>query len=227
MKKKLFKRCPRCNKRMPTNQPVCEGCGLIFSRMEKVSNRAGKEALKSGETNRVIFDKKLPKDLNKWKLFLLALFLGWIGLQYERVGRKKLFFYQLISFCLIILFAILLSTNVLSSSMFTHKYWGFLCWFMILPASFGLIIWFLSLMQILSNSFKVPVAIDENIVMNDYDRKVASEIITEVKAGQKEKKIINYFKTKKIRVVCKSCGCTDWVDEDDSICPKCDENLEG
>ena len=225
MKYKIIKHCPRCNKKMPSTQPVCDGCGLIFSRLEKVSNSAGKEALKKGEKNKVIFDKTLPKDVNKLKLILFTIFLGWLGLQYHQVGRKKLFLYQLISFCLLVLFAILLSTGVLSVDMVYHKYWGFLCWTMIFPATFGLIIWFISVVQVIFGAFRVPVAIDEEIVLNEFDKKVASEILSEVKA----KKIQNnkIIKSKKIIVVCKSCGSTVKVIEGETICPKCDENLKG
>lgn len=226
MKTKLFKRCPRCNKKTPISQPVCERCGLIFSRMEKVSNLAGKEALEKGETNKVIYDKTLPKDVKKWKLFFLALFCGWIGLQYEKVGRKKMFYYLLFSFCLFFLFTILLLTNVFSTSVIYQKYWAILAWAMILPASFGLIVWFLSLVQILTNSFKVPVAIDEGIVLSDCDIKIASEIISEVKSKRIDKRKI-FTPIKKVKVVCKSCGGTVWVAEGEEICPKCDESLEG
>ena len=227
MKKKIFKHCPRCNQKSPVGQPVCEKCGLIFSRMEKVSNSAGKEALKNGDKNKVIFDKNLPKDVNKWKLFFLALFLGWIGLQYERVGRKKLFYYFLISFCLLFLFSFLILINVFSTDIIYHKYWGILSWMMILPASFGLIIWFVSLVQILSGTFKVPVAIDESLVLSDYDVKIASELINKAKLERVEENIKIFTKKKKIKVICKSCGSSVWVTEGEEICPKCDENLEG
>ncbi|NCB48409.1 MAG: hypothetical protein EOM55_02115 [Clostridia bacterium] len=195
-------------------------------RMEKVSNRAGKEALEKGEKNKVIFDKTLPKDVNKWRLFFLALFCGWFGLQYEKVGRKKLFYYLLFSFCLFVLFTIFLITNIFSTSIIYEKYWAFLALAMILPSSFGLIIWFFSVLQILTNTFKVPVAIDENIVINDYDIKIAGEILSDVKSNRTENNVKNTSR-KKNKVVCKSCGRSVWVFEGEKICPKCDENLEG
>ena len=46
MKRKEFKRCPRCDKKTPIYQDRCEGCGLIFSRLARASNTAAKKALK-------------------------------------------------------------------------------------------------------------------------------------------------------------------------------------
>lgn len=199
--------------------------------MKKVSNEAGKQALSKSENNKVIFDKHLPHDVNKWHLLLIAIFLGLFGVQYKVVGRKKMFLYMLISFCLIFLYSILLAVGLLTIDMFYDKYLSILCWAMIFPESVALIVWFMSIVQILTNTFKVPVAIDENLVVNSYNDSVASKLIQEVKDERKNfenvksKKI--KLKKRKIKVVCKSCGETVTVSEDEVICPKCDESLKG
>lgn len=226
MKIKETKRCPRCNKKLPKDLPVCTSCSLVFSRLDHVTNRAAREAISKQQLNKVILHSKLPPDINKWKLFWMTLFLGMWGVHFAKIGRKKLFLYQLISFSLLIIFSTLLSTQVLSVDLLYHKYWGFLCWAMILPASIALIIWFFSLTQILFNSFKVPVAIDEEFVVKELDKTVADDIISQVKRAR-IKNVKSNFSVKRIKVVCKSCGANVKVNENETICPKCDENLEG
>ncbi len=226
MKFKESKHCPRCNKKMPKEIPVCPGCGLVFSRLSNVTNRAAREAIKNNQFNKVIFDRNLPPDINKWNLFWTTFFLGMWGVHFAKIGRKRLFLYQLISFSMLIIFSLLLFTQVLSTDLMYHKYWVFFYWAMILPASVALIIWFFSLTQILFNAFKVPVAIDEEFVVKKLDKSVANDIITQAKATRTNEIKAN-FSAKKIKLICKSCGASVKVKENESICPKCDENLEG
>ncbi len=225
MVSKKFKRCPRCNKKLASIQPVCDRCGLVFSRLERVSNSAGRDALERGESNKVIFTTTFPPDVNKWQLFWLSLFLGWLGLQFERVGRRKLYIYQIVSTLIFVAYSVLFSLNIITFETLNQKYIGLLVWAMIFPVCFGLIIWVGSTLQILFGNFKVPVAIDENIVINEYDKQVASEILSEVKNKNIKSSKIIY--NKKINVVCKSCGESVKVYNDEHICPKCDESLEG
>ena len=222
MNKKLFKKCPRCNRKCPINQPVCDGCGLIFSRMKYVSNSAGKEALERDESNKVIYDKTLPYDVNKWNLFFTALFLGFLGVQFEKVGRKKAFLYYLISFSLFFIFSILLAFGIITPDLMEAGYLGLFFWMLILPPSLGLVFWAFSFISILLGTFKVPVAIDEKKAAIHYGGKVASEILDE---AIKTRKVAP--KRKKVSIKCKSCGKIVKVNDGEKICPKCDGNLEG
>ena len=69
---KEFKRCPRCDTKALIYQDKCNACGLVYSRLVNASNKEAKKAIKAGQKNRVICDKTLPKDVNKWKLLFMS-----------------------------------------------------------------------------------------------------------------------------------------------------------
>lgn len=246
MKQKQFKRCPRCDKKTPIFQDRCEGCGLVFSRLSKATNSAAKKNIKNKEYNKVIMDKVLPRDVDKWKLFFIALFFGFFGVHYAKVGRYKMFTYGVVSAASIYIAALL------PQSWFYHQYLFFLMWALVLPASVYAIIYVVSLFSIITNKFKVPISIDEELVTESLDKNIVDDVLkvaknnneenivnnekvlknkNQVKAQPqkeasneaKEKKIKN--KHKKVSVVCSSCGQTVRVFEDENICPKCDEPL--
>lgn len=227
MKRKEFKRCPRCDKKTPIFQDRCENCGLIFSRLSKASNTAAKKAFKKKEYNKVILDKVLPRDLKKWPLFCYALFLGIFGAHYAKVGRYRMFTYFMISI------AMLYIASFLPISWLDHEYLFLVMMALILPGSVSAIIWVVSIFQILFNKFKVPIAIDEEYVKESLDQELVEDILKNVKKEEEiknnkelENKIEKPKKTKKIKVVCASCGMFVKVNEDETICPKCDEPLK-
>jgi len=266
MIQKKYKRCPRCDKKAPIYQDRCDNCGLIFSRLTKASNRAGKIAIRNKEYNKVVYDKVLPKDVNKWKLFWTALFFGWFGLHYAKVGRYKTFVFMAVS-CMLILIAAILPLN-----WFNVQYLAMLMWALVLPASLSVIIWGVSVFKIAFNSFKVPISIDEELVKQSLDKDLVDDILktakqpeentlplskadnlqknkeveknNTVKISEKDDKNASLpnnntadeqnkktnkkdKKMKKVKVVCASCGATVRVFEDEKICPKCDEPLNG
>jgi len=230
MREKKFKRCPRCDTKADIFQERCENCGLIYARLSKASNSAAKKALKRKEYKKVIMDKVLPRDVNKWKLFFIALFFGWFGLHYAKVGRYKLFIYTVVTL------AMLLIASCLPASWFNMEYLGLLMWFLILPPSFGTILWVVSIFQIAFNTFKVPISIDEDYVKEDLDQKLVKDILNEVKQNENiaskghennnmQNGNSNKQKREKIKIVCASCGTFVKVYKDEKICPKCDEPL--
>ena len=244
MIEKKYKRCPRCDKKNPLYQDRCEECGLVFSRLKNVTNSAAKKAISKKEYNKVINYNVLPPDLNKWKLFFLALFLGWIGAHYVKVGKYKTFIYMVISFVLVML----VGTTIIPPSWFDHQYLFLVAWGCVAPAGFGTIFWVVSCVQILFGRFKVPVAIDESLVKQNLDTNAVTDIMTTINEDRKNKKegkdtqdnkngetkgkVNNQSKSKKalkrekIRVICASCGAYVKVYKDETICPKCDEPLK-
>ena len=251
MKKSQFKRCPRCDKKTPIYQDRCERCGLVFSRLAKASNTAAKKALKKKEYNKVIMDKVLPKDVNKWKLFFISLFFGFFGVHYAKVGRYKMFTYGICSA------AGLYIAVCLPKDWFNHEYLFMLMWGLVINASMYAIIYVVSVCQILFNKFKVPIAIDEELVIESLDQELVNDILKEVKSPEKannnannqtnskkqknknknnvkqvveeaveDKTNIKKEKRKKIKVMCASCGAQVKVYNDEMICPKCDEPLK-
>ena len=230
MREKKFKRCPRCDKKNNIYADRCEECGLVFDRLSKVTNRAAKKAISKKEYNKIINYNVLPVDINKWKLFFIALFFGWFGALFVKVGKYKTFVYMLVSLLLIMLVV----TSVIPLSWFDHQYLFLFAWGCVLPASIGTIIWVVTTFQILFGKFKVPVAIDETLVKQDLDYNTVKEILNEVKQDRKKQhndnkenpKSKKKMKAEKIRVVCASCGAFVKVYSDETICPKCDEPLK-
>lgn len=231
MKKKNFKRCPRCKSKAAIDAPRCVCCGLIFDRLKFATNAAGKQALAQKHPNKVVFDSKLPVDVNKWKLFLLALFFGFTGAQYAKVGRMKMFVFSLTSFLVFMIYGVSVYIQLLPQSLLSHKYWGLLFQAVLFYGTFSFMLWILSTFQILIGAFKVPVSIDENFVLsNEVDEKVAISVLQDAKKTRQEQqaKVAEQIgkKKKKKQVVCGSCGRVVKVFEDDTICPKCEEPLK-
>ena len=229
MKEKKFKRCPRCDRKTPIYQDRCDGCGLVFSRLSNASNSAAKKAIKAKEYNKVIQNKDLPYDISKWRLFFIALFFGLVGAHYAKIGKYKTFVYMLISIIMIYIASFLLPLN-----WFSHKYLFLVMWTLILPSAFTVMLWVVSIFQILFNKFKVPISIDEELVVADLDENIVKDILKDVKSNNsdikadiainnKNDKNLGY---KRIKIKCSSCGEIVKVRENETICPKCDEPLK-
>ena len=217
MKQKKFKKCPRCDHKVPFYEDRCDSCGLIFSRLKKATNTAAKKHIKKGEYNKIVMNSVLPVDVNKWKLFWIALFFGWFGVHYAKVGRYRMFTWAILSM------AGLYIAVFLPQSWFYDEYLALLMWFLIIPASVYAIYNVISVFEIAFNKFKVPVAIDETLVIGELDKTIVDDILKEVKEEKIEEK---KPKKKKKSMVCASCGRVVKVYDDETICPKCDEPLK-
>lgn len=184
---KEFKRCPRCDTKALIYQDKCNACGLIYSRLVNASNKEAKKAIKAGQKNRVICDKTLPKDVNKWKLFFMALFLGFFGGHFYYVGKYKTGIVFSVSAALLAI-----SAAIDPIAWATYYFW---MWFLILPGSGCLVYLAVNWVQILANSFRVPIALKEDNIVVDTDNKnvdseavlkIVEEVSQKVKADQKK-----------------------------------------
>lgn len=224
MKPKKLKRCPRCNNKCDFMAERCSQCGLIFSRLDKATNRAGKKALKNGEPNKVVYTNKLPSDVNKWKLFLWALFLGWTGVHYAKIGKKRTCIFMVCSVVLLYAMTFLFSFKVLDLGLFSHKYWGIVLTLLLMPPCLSLMLWVVSVFEILFGRFKVPVSIDEEYVTDELkNSELAKDIINEVRGEEKTAEKPSKF----VKCVCKSCGCFVKIKAGETVCPKCEEDING
>lgn len=228
---KKYKRCPRCDTKNPLYQDKCVNCGLVFARLKNVSNSSAKQAIRNKEYNKVINYNVLPKDVNKWELFFVALFFGWIGAHFLKVGKYKWFIYMFVAFILFML----LATTIIPFSWFYTEYLFLVAWGCIMPASVATMIWLGTTVQILLGKFKVPVAIDENLVAENLDSNAVEDVLTTIRGNKKEaakqkikeEKLNKKKQHEKVTVTCASCGAVVKVRNDETICPKCDEPLNG
>ena len=160
---KTTKRCPRCERKMPIAAAKCPRCGLIFARLSKATNAAAKKAIRKREKNKVIYDAVLPKDVNKWKLFWMALLLGVFGGHNFYVGKYLKGALGLVSMVMIGVAA------ALPIAWWSDYYLGGLMTVLVIPAGFNVIFWVASVISILLNKFRVPISIDEEYVVDDKD----------------------------------------------------------
>lgn len=155
-RKKNFKRCPRCDTKCPIHHPKCPTCGLIYSRLVYATNREAKKALRKKQKHLVVYDKVLPSDVNKWKLFFMTLFLGVFGGHNFYTGRIGKGVAKLIGMLMVTIAAMLPLTwwNIPALSV--------LMWILIIPSAFCVIFWVMDTIKILANGFRVPIAIEED-----------------------------------------------------------------
>ena len=139
----------------------------------------------------------------------------------------------------------LFSTVFMPVEWWNHYYLNALLWAMIMPQAFTVIFWIIGIFAIMFNRYRVPIAIDEDLVLQeDYDDKLVKEVLSEV--GKDENALKNKVETKTekpktekkdkdkkppkpktVKVVCKNCGCTVKVEVDEKTCPNCEENIYG
>lgn len=182
---------------MPLNAHKCSGCGLVFERMQNVTNRAGKKYLREKKYKSVVYDTNLPKDIVKWELLLIAIFLGWSGAHYAKVGRYKMFSFMLLSFLAIMTYTILTFSKIIPAVPIGQmNFYGILAFVCIIPGSVAFIFWMVSIWQIVFKGFKVPVGIDAELVAQDYDKRVVKEVVSTIEEDKLVEKN-NKKKTKK------------------------------
>lgn len=147
------KTCPRCFYKMPTGLKVCPACGMNFDKLDQATNKEGRAALRANQKERVVFTTTLPCDVNKWKLFFLSLFLGFTGAHLFRVGRDLRGFAYLILNILGIVFTFLPSSYFSTSLMYNIFVVVYLGW------AIAIIFWFVDVVLVAFNKFKVPVSL--------------------------------------------------------------------
>ena len=149
--KSLIMKCPRCGEENFKTQKKCSDCGLIFDRLNYVSNRAGKIAVVRREKENILRVTKWPKDAKKSKALLLCGFLGLVGAHNFYLGRYVKGFFSLIV-TLVACVCIMLE-NVIDYASFYES-------FFFLPTGIMFLMWWVDFILIASNKYKIPVALD-------------------------------------------------------------------
>ena len=151
---KMFenKRCPRCDYKMPKETAVCPSCRLNFEKFNSATNAQAKEALSQGETDRVILRKGVPNDVNRLKLIIITIFLGFMGAHYYYVGRKKMGLFFTLFFVVGLINAalqyfVIPRTDLTEIIAFASLIWGIV-----------LFLWIIDIFKVALNLFKVPVS---------------------------------------------------------------------
>ena len=148
------KRCPRCNTKMPVEIIVCPSCQLNFQKFESATNLEAKEAIREGETDRVLMRKGRPNDVNFIRLLLITIFAGFTGAHYYYVGRYKMGAFFSIFFAVGIVNAIL--TSLLDATPKGDLYQIFTLLVFVWGAVIAL--WIIDIAKVCLNKFKIPVS---------------------------------------------------------------------
>lgn len=178
-----IKKCPRCHEKYLISQKKCQFCGLVFDRLNYVSNKsARKEVIKLHRRNYIMTDE-WPADASKKTALLLCAFLGFTGAHNFYLGR----FYK----GLTVLFGLICSMVLL---LIPYKSLAYeIIWYIsLLPAASVLILWVLDFIRIFLERYKIPVSIDEKL----YSLK--SEIIVDEKKDNGKNKEEKDEKTENI-----------------------------
>ncbi|MBR1988248.1 MAG: NINE protein [Clostridia bacterium] len=155
MKFKEKKKCPRCGKKVLSEIGVCPQCKLNFQKFDSATNLEGKSALKQGEKDRIIYRLGVPSDVNRWKLLLLTVFLGFAGAHHYYVGRKNMGFFYSIFFGVGIIYTIL--TLALNFDWTSEI--GQFFYLLVLTWGFVILLWIVDIAKVCFNRFKIPVSL--------------------------------------------------------------------
>lgn len=148
----LMKKCPRCGEKCFSVQKKCDYCGLVFERLNYVTNKAGKIAVIKRQKEKVLRVTTWPSDVKKWKAMLFCGLGGLVGAHNFYLGRFLKGFFSLIV-TLIGLVCILFENYI--------NYAPFYEAFFFLPTAITFILWIYDFIMIFFERYKIPVAIEE------------------------------------------------------------------
>ncbi|MBR2468134.1 MAG: TM2 domain-containing protein [Clostridia bacterium] len=148
-------RCPVCGARMISGQ-ICRYCNVTSDQVLEASNKEAKKAFKEKRKEEVCFTTNIPKDVNKLKLVLYTILLGWVGVGSFYVGRIYKGLYSAITFGLMVISVVAkLSFGETEVLMFISS---FITWFMVA----NLLMWISDIFGFIFRTYKVPVVLPKN-----------------------------------------------------------------
>ena len=147
---KKSKTCPRCNEKCDLTATKCTDCGLVFARLELGSNKLAKKKILTGKKDEVVYNRAIPKDVNKWILWSLVFFFGIFGAHNLYVGKFWKGAYM--ALCGLLSIACVTFTN--------FSFTDLLLQLSVLPCGIMGFMWLFDMVDIVFGRFRVPIAID-------------------------------------------------------------------
>ena len=151
-------KCPRCGGKALANQYKCPVCGLVFAKLELATNKAAAQRYKDGERDAIVYVKKPPIDIKRWKLILYAVLFGLVGGQYFYTRRWWWGLVYLIGFLFFIAVATCASYFYEATQMFVEISAFFV-------GIYGLA-WLIDLGRVCLGRFKIPVSLPKEGLAN-------------------------------------------------------------
>lgn len=148
------KKCPRCGTKVDKQVAVCTSCGLNYNKFDEATNKEAKIAISMGEKDRVLYRTGCPKDVKRWKLILICVFLGFMGAHHYYVGRKGWGLFYTCFFFVGVINAIvtLFIPQVVNTEVFQVFYLLVLIWGIVIA------LWIIDIVKICFNKYKIPVS---------------------------------------------------------------------
>lgn len=152
-------RCPICGARLYQKQ-ICQYCKITDDDIKNASNKKVKEERKFGNTDLIHYSSVIPKDVNKWKLWLYTIFLGFVGVNHFYVNRPVRAWFSVIttSLSMIILFITMFST-IQSQTVIEVILTIYDIVFLVMTVN--VIMWISDIINLIFKIFKVPVVLPE------------------------------------------------------------------
>lgn len=147
-------RCPQCGCNMEKTN-CCPYCDISKEQVYFASNKKAKEYFKKGLKDKVCYSSIKPRDVDKVKMFLLTLFLGFFGAGNFYVGKRGKGIFACISFITAFI-ATVLTTSFADVSIIND-----IASIPVACAAITVIIWVSDLLSLLLNIYKYPVVIPE------------------------------------------------------------------
>ncbi len=150
-------RCPICGSKMPQGK-MCMYCKITGEQVTGASNIKAKKAIKQGDRSKVHYSSVMPQDVNRTKLMLLTILLGFFGAGNFYVGKYLKGTYCAVSWIVYLpvgITAIVLQQRIVALTLCAQ--------IMSLLVAVSLILWVADIISLLMHSYKVPVVLGEKL----------------------------------------------------------------
>ena len=147
--------CPICGCKMP-NKTMCIYCKITGDQVENASNKKAKERIKNHDRKEVYYSTTMPKDVNRTKLLLLTLLLGYLGIGNYYVGRYVKGLYSTLSWVIYLPFGI--TNAVLNGKVPAFKLLSEIFAVFVMIA---IVLWVADTIAVIAKIYKMPVVLGE------------------------------------------------------------------
>ncbi len=154
-------RCPVCGSKMIDGK-ICKYCNVTCEQVLTASNKEAKKAFKEKRYSDVCYTTDIPEDVNKRKLILFTVFLGWFGVGYFYIGRLFKGLFCAISSGLSILFALLqycINNYGMGGADFVKVGMSIASFLMMID----LLFWIFDIFGFIFKTYKVPVVLPKEV----------------------------------------------------------------
>lgn len=149
------KRCPRCGFKVDKEINVCPSCGLNYVKFNTATNKEAKNALHSGQNDKVLKRTGCPSDIKRWKLLLITIFLGFTGAHQFYVGKVKTGAF----YCFFFIVGVVNAIVKLVAPNLPHNDFLEVFNFMVLVWGVVICLWLIDIFKVSINRFKIPVSL--------------------------------------------------------------------